>query len=119
MCDFANGKGGRDFLWFTSFSPIHNYDGLTVVGLMFLPNFFSVSLFNARLAGVTKQENAFQRPPTYCLVFSPTIAIHVEIPRAFYSVRQAGGGGVSGWVIRIIFDPNTRQWGGGGGFRGW
>ena len=20
-----------------------------------------------------------------------------------------------GWVIRIIFDPNTRQWGGGGG----
>ena len=34
------------------------------------------------------------------------------------SVRQAGGGGVSGWVIRIIFDPNTRQWGGGGGFSG-
>ena len=23
-----------------------------------------------------------------------------------------------GWVIRIIFDPNTRQWGGGGGFEG-
>ena len=24
-----------------------------------------------------------------------------------------------GWVIRIIFDPNTRQWGGGGGgFKG-
>ena len=22
-----------------------------------------------------------------------------------------------GWVIRIIFDPNTRQWGGGGGSR--
>ena len=30
-------------------------------------------------------------------------------------VRQAGeGGGFMGWVIRIIFDPNTRQWGGGG-----
>ena len=24
------------------------------------------------------------------------------------------GGGFMGWVIRIIFDPNTRQWGGGG-----
>ena len=24
-----------------------------------------------------------------------------------------GGGGVVGQVIRIIFDPNTRQWGGG------
>ena len=34
-------------------------------------------------------------------------------------VRQAGeGGGVMGWVIRIIFDPNTRQWGGGGGGMG-
>ena len=31
-------------------------------------------------------------------------------------VRQAvEGGGFMGWVIRIIFDPNTRQWGGGGG----
>ena len=31
-------------------------------------------------------------------------------------LRQAGegGGGFMGWVIRIIFDPNTRQWGGGG-----
>ena len=30
-------------------------------------------------------------------------------------MRQAGeGGGVMGWVIRIIFDPNTRQWRGGG-----
>ena len=29
--------------------------------------------------------------------------------------RAAGrGGGVMGWVIRIIFDPNTRHWGGGG-----
>ena len=27
------------------------------------------------------------------------------------------GGGVMGYVIRIIFDPNTRQWGGGGGSR--
>ena len=32
--------------------------------------------------------------------------------------RQGGGGGVMGWVIRIIFDPNTGQWG-GGGFQGW
>ena len=32
--------------------------------------------------------------------------------------RQGRGGGFTGWVIRIIFDPNTRQWG-GGGFRGW
>ena len=24
-----------------------------------------------------------------------------------------------GWVIRIIFDPNTRQWGGGGGVMGY
>ena len=31
---------------------------------------------------------------------------------------QGRGGGVMGWVIRIIFDPNTRQWGGGGGFMG-
>ena len=23
-----------------------------------------------------------------------------------------------GWVIRIIFDPNTRQWGGGEGYGG-
>ena len=35
-------------------------------------------------------------------------------------VRQVGegGGGFMGWVIRIIFDPNTRQWGGGGGLWG-
>ena len=26
--------------------------------------------------------------------------------------RGGGGGGLMGWVIRIIFDPNTRQWGG-------
>ena len=33
--------------------------------------------------------------------------------------RQGGRGGVfMGWVIRIIFDPNTRQWGAGGGFKG-
>ena len=32
---------------------------------------------------------------------------------------MGGGGGFMGWVIRIIFDPNTRQWGGGGGgFKG-
>ena len=39
---------------------------------------------------------------------------------ACFHVRQAGGrgGGFMGWVIRIIFDPNTRQWG-GGGFQGW
>ena len=31
-----------------------------------------------------------------------------------HNVQQAGeGGGFMGWVIRIIFDPNTRQW------RGW
>ena len=29
-------------------------------------------------------------------------------------VPQAEGGGFMGWVIRIIFDPNTRQWRGGG-----
>ena len=36
------------------------------------------------------------------------------------TVRHAGegGGGFMGWVIRIIFDPNTRQWGGGGGLWG-
>ena len=31
---------------------------------------------------------------------------------------RGGGGGFMGWVIRIIFDPNTRQWGGGGGLWG-
>ena len=34
-----------------------------------------------------------------------------------FVVRQAGGGFI-GWVIRIIFDPNTRQQGRGGGFKG-
>ena len=33
-----------------------------------------------------------------------------------HSAAGKGGGGY-GWVIRIIFDPNTRQWG-GGGFKG-
>ena len=37
-------------------------------------------------------------------------------------MRQAGGGGGGWggleWVIRIIFYPNTRQWGGGGGVSG-
>ena len=37
-----------------------------------------------------------------------------------FGLRAAGkgGGGVMGWVIGIIFDPNTRHWGAGGGFMG-
>ena len=41
----------------------------------------------------------------------------MPFPIVVSSVAGRGGGGVMGWVIRTIFDPNTRQWG-GGGFKG-
>ena len=61
----------------------------------------------------------FTIPKNCCILSMYTRALHGEL--SYYLITQCGrqgrgGGGFMGWVIRIIFDPNTRQWGGGGGF---
>ena len=67
-------------------------------------------------------QNCFVEFPTSIIIIlchsgtEKTSFISVGVGVCALCSRQWGGGDYG--VIRIILDPNTRQWGGGGGFEG-